>query len=217
MFANGFELEFEPASTLTLNGGRYRSTNATDFGGTVTRGSRPTEIAVSGTAHLRVDEFERIAGTLVVNNPVTQINSGATFAGGGTLLNPAGDNLRLQDGADVDVLVENQGTLAIGSGIVAQATGLDYQQDATGAWIVNLNGTALNLFDRLTLTGAAQVGGTLDIDLGGGYVPVAGDTFNILSATGGVTGGFAAYSNRQACPPGWLSKRPICPRLPSSW
>ena len=34
--ASGFELEFEPASTLMLTGSAYRSTHATDFGGTMT-------------------------------------------------------------------------------------------------------------------------------------------------------------------------------------
>ena len=211
VFANGFELEFDPASTLTLNGGRYRSTHATDFGGTVTVGVGTSEIAVGGTARFETASSTAIAGTLRVDNPVTQIDSGATFAGGGTLLNPAGDNLRLQDGADVDVLVQNEGTLVVGNGVAAQATGLDYQQDAAGSWTVDLNGTALNQFDRCTLTGAAQVDGTLDIDLGGGYVPVAGDTFNILSATGGVTGSFAALLQPVGMPAGLVFEAAYLP------
>ncbi len=43
-------------------------------------------------------------GDLRLANAETMIESGATFAGGGTLVNLATHNLRLLDGADVDVL-----------------------------------------------------------------------------------------------------------------
>ena len=141
-------------------------------------------------------------GTSRVTYP---IDAGATFAGGGSLVNTAGSpNLRLQDGADVDVLVENQGTLIIGNGSAAQATGLEYQQDATGLWKLDLNGLALAQFDRYTLTGAAQLAGTLDIDLG--YAPVAGDAFNILSAAGGGAGAFTSVLQPVGLPSGLLFK-----------
>ena len=212
VFANGFELEFDPSSTLTLNGGRYRSTHATDFGGTVTVGAGGSEISIAGTARFEATSSSNIVGTLKLSNPVTQIDAGATFAGGGTLVNTGGSsNLRLQDGADVDVLVENQGTLIIGNGSAAQATGLDYQQDATGLWKVDLNGLALAQFDRYTLAGAAQLAGTLDIDLG--YVPATGDTFNILSAAGGVAGAFTSVLQPVGLPSGLLFKVQYQPTL----
>jgi hypothetical protein len=212
VFANGFELEFDPLSTLTLNSGRYRSTHATDFGGTVTVGAGGSEISIAGTARFEATSTSNIAGTLKLSNPVTQIDAGATFAGGGTLVNTAGSaNLQLQDAADVDVLVENQGTLIIGNGLAAQATGLEYQQDPTGLWKLDLNGLALAQFDRYTLTGAAQLAGTLDIDLG--YAPVAGDTFNILSAAGGVTGAFTSVLQPVGLPSGLLFKAQYQPTL----
>ena len=203
VFANGFELEFEPASTLTLNGGSFRSTNATDLGGTVTVGAGVSDLGIAGTTIFEATSSTTIAGTLRLNNPATQINSGATFAGGGTLLNSAGNTLRLQDGADVDVLVENQGTLVIGN-TVAQATGLDFQQDAGALWNVDLGGLGLAQFDRYTLTGVASLAGTLDIDLTGGYVPTVGDTLTILSAVGGVTGHFASVVEPAGMPAGLL-------------
>lgn len=205
VFANGFELDFRPASSLTLANGRYRSTNSTDFGGTTTVGAGNSEIAIGGAAVFGATSSTTISGTLRLNSPVTQVNAGATFAGGGTMLNVAGGNiLRLEDGADVDVLVENQAMLLVGSAVAAQATGLDYQQDAAGLWKLDLNGTALNQFDRLSLTGAAQLNGTLDIDLGGGYVPALGDSFGILSAVGGVTGSFSSVLEPAGLPAGLL-------------
>ncbi|MGE3239888.1 MAG: beta strand repeat-containing protein [Pirellulales bacterium] len=203
VFANGFELEFEPASTLVLNGGRYRSTGNNRFGGTMTVGAGTADIVVGGTALFESTSSTTIAGTLRLNNPATQIDAGATFAGGGTLLNTVSNTLRIQDGADVDVLVENRGDLVIGSN-VAQATGLDFQQDATGLWLVDLEGLGLNQFDRFTLTGAAKLDGTLSMDIGGGYVPAAGDTLNILSAVGGVTGGFSSVLQPGGMPAGLI-------------
>jgi hypothetical protein len=204
-FANGFELEFQPASSLTLNNGRFRSTNTTNFGGTTTVGAGNSEIALGGAAVFEAASATTINGTLRLNNPVTQINAGATFAGGGALVNVGGGNiLRLEDGADVDVFVENQAMLLVGSAVAAQATGLDYQQNPAGLWKLDLNGTALNQFDRLSLTGAAQLNGTLDIDLGGGYVPALGDTFGVLSAVGGVTGTFSSVLEPAGLPAGLL-------------
>jgi hypothetical protein len=211
VYANGFQLQFAPASTLTLNGGRFRSTHATNFGGTINVGAGTAEISLAGTARLEATSVSNLVGTLRLTSPTTQVDSGAAFAGGGTLLNTAGKNLQLQDGANVAVLVENQGTLVIGSAAAAQATGLEYQQDATGSWKVDLNGLALAQYDRYTLTGAAQLAGTLGLNLG--YVPAAGDTFNILSAAGGVTGAFSSVLQPVGLPSGLLFKVKYLPTL----
>ena len=189
----GFELEFDPASTLTLtDGGRYRSSNATDIGGTVqVNAGAPSRIQVSGTVVMESTSSTTLNGDLQLDNANTIIQVGATFAGGGALQNLNGSTLTLLDGADVDVLIENSGSLVLGSS-PGQVTGLDYQQNADGVWDVELGGLGLSDFDRLTLTGAASLDGTLDLSLIGGYVPALGDTLNILSATGGIAGSFAS-------------------------
>jgi hypothetical protein len=114
LFANGFELDFEPASTLTLNAGTYRTSGNNHFGGAINVGPETAEIAAAGTAIFEATSVTIFAGTLRLNSPVTQIDPGATFAGAGSLLNTEGNFLRLQDGADVDVRVRNPGDLIIG-------------------------------------------------------------------------------------------------------
>ena len=57
-----------------------------------------------------------------------------------------------------------------------------------------MTGTGLNQFDRLVINGAVQLAGRLDIDIDGGFVPVAGQTFDIITATGGVTGLFTTVT-----------------------
>lgn len=191
--SDGFELEFEPGSSLTLaNGGRYTSTTATDIGGTVQVNAGATSrIQVPGTVVFESTSATTLIGNLELDNAATTIESGATFAGGGALQNPNGSTLQLLDGADVDVLIENSGILELGSS-PGQTTGLDFQQNADGTWDVELGGLGLSDFDRMTLTGAASLDGTLDLSLIGGYTPALGDTLTILSATGGIAGAFAS-------------------------
>jgi autotransporter-associated beta strand protein len=50
-------------------------------------------------------------------------------------------------------------------------------------------------YDQLSINGAATVGGTLNVELLDGFTNVAGTTFDILSATGGVTGEFTSISS----------------------
>lgn len=91
--------------------------------------------------------------------------------------------------------VDNHGILNPGNSPgVLQVLG-DYNQSADGALAVQIGGTTAGTeFDVLDVTGIASLAGMLDvslIDLGGGqFMPVAGDTFEILS-TGTLTGTFA--------------------------
>ena len=50
---------------------------------------------------------------------------------------------------------------------------------------IDLAGTELDEFDRLVLNGAAQLNGTLEVSLFGGFNPTLGSRFTILSAAGG--------------------------------
>jgi len=49
-------------------------------------------------------------------------------------------------------------------------------------------------YDSLTVAGAAALGGTLDVSLLGGFVPTAGQSFEILTAAGGINGTFDAVN-----------------------
>ena len=189
VFANGFELEFEPASNLNLTNGTYRSTSTTDFGGTITVNAGPaSNLMVNGSATFEPTSNTTLNGDLVLDNPTTIVHSGATFSGGASLVVPSANTLRLLDGADVDVLIENNGTLDLGAS-PGQTSGLDFEQSGTGTWDLELGGTGINDYDRMTLTGIASLAGTLDVSLIGGFTPTLGDSFSILLA-GSVIGTF---------------------------
>jgi len=137
---------------------------------------------------------------------LTIVQAGADFTGGGALINPATRTLRLLDGVasgDFNVLVQNEGVLQLGLvGTDAQVQGADFQQNASGALQIDIGGTALNAFDRLNLTGAAALSGSLNLSLIGGFVPAMGQTFNILTAGGGISGTFTTVTQPAGMPAG---------------
>lgn len=207
VFANGFELEFDPGSSLTLRNATYRSTHATDFGGTmnVVLGGQST-LQVGGTFVFENGSATTLNDNLRLNNPLTVVQVGADFTGSGALINPATRTLRLLDGVasgDFNVLFQNEGILQLGAvGTDAQVQGADFQQAATGTLQVEIGGTGLNTFDRLNLTGAAALSGGLNLSLIGGFVPALGQTFNILTASSGISGTFTAVSQPAGMPAG---------------
>ncbi|MEM8944817.1 MAG: hypothetical protein AAGD11_06500 [Planctomycetota bacterium] len=194
VFANNFELEFDPASQLNLSQGTYRSNRATDFGGSI-------DVAVGGASIIQVfgasSTFESTStttlnDTLRLEDGFSLIEVGATFVGGGSLQNANSHVLTLEDGANVGVLIENEGRLALGTS-PGQATVLDFEQDSLGTLEIELEGTGLNDFDRLTATGLMQLDGLLELSLLGGFNPALNDTFTILSAVAGVNGVFSGF------------------------
>ena len=193
VFASGFELEFDPGSMLRLNDGVYSSDTATDFGGNI-------EVLAGATSIIQVtasSTFENTSTTTLNDNLRLEdghsfVEVGATFLGGGALQNAGSHVLTLEDGANLGVLVENEGRLTLGAS-PGQATVLDYQQDAIGTLEIELEGTGLNDFDRLTATGLMQLDGLLDLSLIGGFNPVLSDSFTILSAAAGVNGVFSLF------------------------
>jgi hypothetical protein len=195
VFANGFALDFTPGSKLELEDEAiYRASSSTDIGGTVT-------IAAGADATLQVANnffltFETgstttLGGDLTVINNNINIEAGATFSGNGALIIPSGSHFILDAGANANVLVVNHGAFRpAGFEFVGRTDFRDYQQTSTGAIFAEITGTNLNQFDRLVVNGTAQIAGELSIDIDGVFVPVAGQTFDIITATGGVSGHF---------------------------
>jgi len=195
VFANGFALEFEPASQLHLEGGTYRSTHATDIGGIVNVAvGDPSTISVPATVVFENDSDTTLNDDLRLDNANTLVQVGADFSGGGSLVNLNGRQLTLAGGADIGVLIENQGMLAIADPGTGRADADDFLQTASGQLNIDLAGTVLGDFDRLVHNGAAQLDGTLQVSLFDDFDPALGDMFTILSAAGGVTGRFSTVN-----------------------
>jgi hypothetical protein len=190
VFANGFELEFEPASLITLLNGAYRSTHATDLGGTVNVAGGTSRLEIAGTATFENGSNTTLTGDLRLANNVTRVNVGAVFSGAGELINDNGSALNFDDGAIVGAQVTNEGLAGIAAGAAGRADVDDYLQAAMGTLQMDIGGAALGQFDRLVASGIAQVGGELRV-MTGGFGPTLGTTVQLISAAGGVLGTFA--------------------------
>jgi hypothetical protein len=190
VFANGFALDFNPGSTINLGGGggggKYESTNTTGIGGAVNvaAGTDSTiEVQVNRFLTLQSTSTTTLAGNLrlVSNNAI--IEAGAAFSGAGALVIPDNSHLIADANAEINVLLDNQGVFRpSGFETVGRVDLKDYQQGDTGELFVELTGTGLNQFDRLVVNGVAALGGFLDVDIDGGFVPALGDEFNIITA-----------------------------------
>ena len=194
VFANGFELRMGSASNMLLTNGTYKSTHSTIFKGHLASNGN-SSLDIDGTATFVSGSTTNVFGTLLLEGTEVEVEAGASLAGVpaglGMLINGESSTLTLLDGAVLDLIIENDGTLALGNS-PGQTTGLDFQQNAPGIWDLEIGGLGLSDFDRMNLTGTALLDGTLDLSLIMGFVPTLGDTFSILSANGGVTGMFTS-------------------------
>ncbi|MCA9261224.1 MAG: hypothetical protein KDA61_18540, partial [Planctomycetales bacterium] len=194
VFANGFAFNFNPGSTLELQGGTYETTNSTDVGGFVT-----TSASSESLIQVEVNRFLTFQSTSVAtltqnltldNNNIT-IQAGATFSGAGAVIIPDGSHLVVNNSASVGVLLVNEGAFRpSGFFTPGSVTVKDYSQTASGELVVDLSGSLLNQFDRLLVNGNAQLNGHLTVDLLGGFDPAVGTTFDLISTGFGVSGQF---------------------------
>lgn len=205
VFANGFALDFNPGSAINLTGSTYESTSSTDIGGTVTIGAgSDSRIKVTNNFFLTFEtgSSTTLNANLELQNNNIIVEAGATFAGVGALRIAPGSHAVAQPNADINVLLYNQGNFRpCNSEAVGRVDLRDYQQTANANLFMEIQGNALNQFDRLVIDGAAVLNGFLDLDVDAGFVPTAGQTFDIITATGGVSGKFIGFTT-QSLPEG---------------
>ena len=178
-------------TVITTSGGTLRSAGNVDWNDVdvTVEGASPSTLRGPSRWHLNSGSIDLQQDLRLQPVDGTRVGGGVAFTGTGALQNVAGAFLDL-DGADIGVTLINAGSLGIADTSGGRADARDFLQTATGEFQVDLNGTLLTQFDRLIVSGTAQLAGGFDVSLGGSYVPSEGDAFPILSATGGVLGTF---------------------------
>jgi hypothetical protein len=175
-----------PTLYTTTGGGTFN--NAGTFektGGTTTTTLYPPYTQTAGTTFIA-------SGSLAFgSSPMIQ---GGTIGGTGAIFgNYTGTVSTNPAGAIAPGTATAMGSIAL------SGTGSGNYTEGTGSFDVKIGGTGAGQFDTLTATGTASLlGGTLKVTLIGGFTPVVGDTFTILTA-GAVSGKFA-FTN---LPPGY--------------
>jgi hypothetical protein len=129
---------------------------------------------LQGSGEVRLEET---TDTIISGTPLTQAAS-HTISGIGQITTP----------------LTNHGTVAPGNPTTTSTGNLAmnaaYTQSSTGVLAIQLAGTAAAQRDRLTITGAATLSGTLNVTQINGHITPDCSEFIILSATGGVNGTF---------------------------
>lgn len=157
------------------------------FGGA---GSDATLTVASGFTNSGVIELSNFSDTADPWSSTLSISSGV-------LVNAPGGTIRALPGTvgggarTLSASLDNQGTLALYPGGAGLLTVIG---DVTTSGIINLAVGGLSAgtqYGRLAVNGALSLGGTLNVGLFGGYVPVSGNTFTLLTSTGATTGAFA--------------------------
>jgi len=123
-----------------------------------------SSVNVSGAQSVNAGEIILQGGTFISNS--LSIPSGETYSGTGTL--------------QTDLV--NAGILSPGTSPGIITVDGDYTQEATGVLEIELDGTTPGSeHDQLNVSGAANLGGTLNVSLLDEFSPSAGDSFTILT------------------------------------
>lgn len=166
---NGSTLRFNQTSTGTYGG--------VIFGGGQVQKAGPGALTLSNAT---LSPVTVQAGSLFFTGiGATSVQAGALLGGNGTV---AGN-------------LSNAGTVSPGlsPGIINVAG--NYTQTSTGTLGIEI-ASALS-FDKLVVTGAAQLNGTLQFTTLGGFNPV-GNSYTFLTAAGGVSGQFSQLTGNAA-------------------
>jgi hypothetical protein len=192
----GFVTNASKGSFSVTAGQSFTSAGTFTNQGAITVGKGSTFTVGSGGSYLQTE------GKTTVNGKVTLSSTEEKTDEADSDSSPAAANIRIAKGT----LFGNGGTVAAhvySSGTVIPADSLTatgklaitgaYTQTAAGALDANIAGASSGQFNVLNVTGAATIGGTLNIGLLDKFVPAVGDTFEILTAKK-VTGTFATVN-----------------------
>lgn len=182
------------ANDLRINNNGARVANGRlDFGSqtTITGGS------VGDRRTITVEALGSSAITLNVGGAATFVGDWVVDGAKATLrmntdaFGDASNGVALRDGGtlDLDPLTAVTWERSLGgTGTVRADDGLTLGSGS----VLDIALTADEVSDLISVVGAVTLGGSLDLTTLGGYTPQAGDSWTILSATGGITGAFTS-------------------------
>lgn len=127
------------------------------------------------------------------------IDTGAVFNGTSWLVIIAGRTLTVREGTSLSQRLVNRGTLSPGfqMGNINLTT---YDQTVDGTLDIDLRGTTVDTgYDRVSVSGSADLDGQLRVSLLNLYFPFPGSQFTVLTA-GSISGSFDTYDLPELAP-----------------
>jgi autotransporter-associated beta strand protein len=171
--------------TLTLAG---TNTGNNTLASTIANSAKGgvVNIAKTGDGTWVLTGANTYTGTTRVEDGILLVNGTHTGGGAYTLLAGA----TLGGTGAIAANITTSGTIAPGAGGAGALTvtgNVTFNAGSTA--LFQIGGTTAGSFDELNITGALAAGGTLDVDLTGGFVPSVGNSFDLLDFTS-LTGSF---------------------------
>lgn len=180
--------------SATINGGTVVAPGGFTKTGAGTLGLTGI-VNVTGPANINSGTLNIATGSVFTATGTTTVASGSTLSVTGSLVSPTVNVLlgsNLDGSGSITGAVTNFGTVNPGNAVGALNIIGSYTQGGSGLLVTQLV-TPTN-HDQLIITGAANLGGTLQITTPGGARPAVGSSFDIINA-GNVAGQFATVIN----------------------
>jgi len=158
------------------------------------------EVTVTGVGSMwEIANDLVLGGTTIVNASegaaLLRVENRGRVDADGTLMVHPGGTITGHAGTIVGNIINN-GNISPGNSPGLLTFGGSYTQSAGGALNIELGGLLQGTeYDRLSIFGTAQLGGSLNVSLFDDFVLGDNQSFEILTATGGVSGSFAGLAD----------------------
>ncbi|NNM85352.1 MAG: autotransporter domain-containing protein [Phycisphaerales bacterium] len=189
--------------TLTVNSGAQFISNGVSQtitglagGGQVSLGGGSLAINVpTGSLSTFTGNISGAGSQLTIDGTGTQVLGADNTFTGGVVINSGASLVAGSLNALGGGLVVNSGSLAISSPTYQANINGAYIQNAIGALGVRISGVNPGQFDQYSVTGGANVNGTLNVTFQNGYtLATPTQNFAVLTATGGSVGNFTSVN-----------------------
>ena len=155
-----------PASLAVSNGADF------NFAGTITNGANSLSLVKLGTGTLTLSGANNYTGTTTVTSGALTIAAPGALPVGNTVTNNSTLNINANSTAGA---ISGTGITSIASGVTVSAPSF-----AQGGITMQLAGSAPALNSKLNVAGTLTMGGTLTLNLAGGFSPAIGQSFDLF-------------------------------------
>jgi T5SS/PEP-CTERM-associated repeat protein len=170
------------SASLTDSGSAWHVSNALYVGGSSTAAGGTASLKVSNGAIVTATQLIDWAGSTVDPSASGFITVGsvATPISGATVVGPGGTVGG--DGPFLGSLINSGGTVSPGHSPGTLMVSGDYTQSADGILLIEIAGTGLGMFDKLSVSGTATLDGTVDFVFLSGFQPGSGGQFQFFNS-----------------------------------
>ena len=192
-FSNSAALTINATGQLTITSGNL----SVQSGGTsvVSGGTllAPNGFNKDGAGELKVSNNVLVNGTAAVNAGLLSVNGNFSFNGGSGNISVGGNGTLGGNGSIAGNVLVAGGNLAPGNSPGNLTVAGNLVLTGANSTIIEIAG--ISDFDKITVTGGqATLGGNMSVVQYNGYQLAYGQRYDILTATGGITGNFSAIN-----------------------